>query len=258
MGLRSFFSKIGGGFRTTEVSKSRSYRPKVGEDGLISQEAESVESAEDKNTESNPEGKEHLLRKIKPVSKAEPLEKLQQGFEKLVEQLEGINEHLNRHIGQNEELMKRIEHLPDLLENFPILAENQKKMIEELTEQVKGNATRNQQFMETVAKIPAETAKQTDALVGINHQLAAAADTDVEMAENFNKFNEALDKLNQSTVGQTDSILQMSKTFATSDRYLKYIISREKKRFMWLLLISIGVCVAVILILAGIIIYVKR
>ena len=41
------------------------------------------------------------------------------------------------------------------------------------------------------------------------------------MAESFNKFNETLDKLNRSAIGQTDGIMQMSKTFATSDRYLR-------------------------------------
>jgi hypothetical protein len=56
---------------------------------------------------------------------------------------------------------------------------------------------KNQHFADVVAKIPTETAKQTDALVDINHQLAAAADTDVQMAEGLNKFNETLEKLNR-------------------------------------------------------------
>ena len=76
--------------------------------------------------------------------------------------------------------------------------------------------------------------------------------------ESFNKFNETLDKLNQSTANQTDSIMQMSKTFATSDRYLKYLMSRQNKRFMWMSITAIGLCVLVALTLAGIIIYLKQ
>jgi hypothetical protein len=143
------------------------------------------------------------------------------------------------------------------VESFPAVIENQKQLIEQLIEQLKTNTSKDQQFMDAVEKIPAETAKQTDALVDIDHQLAAAADTDVQMAESFNKFNETLDKLNQSTIGQTDGILQMSRTFATSDRYLKYIMSRQGKRFMWIFMIALGVCVLAILILAGIIIYLR-
>ena len=66
-----------------------------------------------------------------------------------------------------------------------------------------------------------------------------------------------MDKLDQSTLAQTDSIMQMSRTFATSDRYLKYIVSRQNKRFVWVFITAMGICVAVILILTGIVIYLK-
>jgi len=145
-----------------------------------------------------------------------------------------------------------------LLEGFPELLENQKQVTGQLLEQLKAAAIKNEQFIDAVEKIPTETAKQTDALVDIDHQLAAAADTDVQMAESFNKFNETLDKLNQSTLGQTDSIMQMSKTFSTSDRYLKYIISKQNRRFMWIFVTAIGVCVLAILVLTGIIIYLRQ
>jgi lipopolysaccharide/colanic/teichoic acid biosynthesis glycosyltransferase len=78
------------------------------------------------------------------------------------------------------------------------------------------------------------------------------------MTESFNNFNETLCKLNESTIGQTDGIIQMSKTFAASDRYLKYIMSKQSKRFMWIFIAAISVCVACILILAGIIIYLNH
>jgi len=136
--------------------------------------------------------------------------------------------------------------------------ENQKQITEQLIEQLKSAAAKNQQFIDAVEKIPNETAKQTDALVDIDHQLAAAADTDVQITDSFNKFNKTLEKLDESTAGQTDSILQMSRTFATSDRYLKYIISRQNRRFIWVFVTSIVVCVLVLLILTGIIIYLRQ
>jgi hypothetical protein len=80
----------------------------------------------------------------------------------------------------------------------------------------------------------------------------------VQLTESFNKFDKTLEKLNQSTVGQTDSIMQMSKTFATSDRYLKYLMSRQNKRFMWMFVVAVGVCLTAILILTGIVIYLSR
>lgn len=242
-------SKTGGWLRTRKLSRLQDYQPQINNEGLISQDTESAVDAQ---------AEQDNQAIVKTKNSPESLEKLQASFNKLIEQLQGINEHLNNQVAQHQDLMGRIDKLPELLESFPAVVENQKQLTEQLFEQLKANVTKQHQFMDAVEKIPTETAKQTDALIDIDHQLSAAADTDVQMAESFNKFNETLDKLNQSTVGQTDSIMQMSKTFAASDRYLKYIISRQNKRFMWIFITAIAVCAIVILILTGIILYLRR
>ncbi len=258
MSLRDLWAQAGNWLKAHKISRPVRSRLELNDEGLISQEAESAKSAGEQTQQAGTESSQVVVKTVPPKDKRESLEKLQAGFDKLIEQLQGINQHLNRQVAQHEDLMSRIEQLPRLLESFPEVVENQKQITEQLIEQLKAAAVKNQQFIDTVEKIPGETAKQTDALVDIDHQLAAAADTDVQMTESLNKFNQTLDKLNQSALGQTDSIIQMSRTFATSDRYLKYIISRQNRRFIWMFLISIGVCVIVVLILVGIVIYVKQ
>lgn len=250
--LKNLWSRTGSWLRAHKPSGAVNYQPQLNNEGLLGSNAEAAEgsgAAQDNQV---------VVKTVQPMDKSESLEKLQAGFNKLVEQLQGINEHLNRQVAQHENLMERMEKLPQLLESFPSVVESQKQLTEQMLEQLKATATKNQQFIDAVEKIPTETARQTDALVDIDHQLAAAADTDVQMAESFNKFNETLGKLDQSTTGQTDSILQMSRTFATSDRYLKYIISRQSKRFMWIFAIAVGVCLFAILALVGIVIYLRQ
>ena len=255
MALKDLWAGTSNWLRSHKLSSAINSQPDINDEGLISQDADSTEPAVDQQP---PQSDKVVVKTVPAKTKAEPLEKLQEGFNKLIEQLQGINEHLNRQAAQHEDLMSRIEQLPKLLEGFPAVVENQKQITEQLIEQLKAGAVKNQQFIDAVDKIPTETAKQTDALVDIDHQLAAVADTDVQMAESFNKFNQTLDKLNQSTLGQTDSIIQMSKTFATSDRYLKYIISRQNRRFMWIFVAAISVCMLAILILAGVVIYLRQ
>jgi len=251
MALKDILSKTNSWLQSHKFRNLRDYQPELNDQGLISEEQSSEAQSEAIESESN----RVLVKTVPSTDNQESLEKLQQGLNKLIEQLEGINEHLNQQVAQHEDLMGRMEKLPKLLESFPAVVENQKQLTEQMLEQLKATAVRQQQFIESVEKIPTETAKQTDALADIDHQLAAAADADVQMAESFNRFNDTLDKLNQSSLGQTDGVLQMSRTFATSDRYLKYIMSRQNKRFMWIFVTSITVCVVVVLVLAGIIIY---
>jgi uncharacterized phage infection (PIP) family protein YhgE len=243
--------------RDHKLTRTVRFRPQVGDDGLIGQEDKPAESGVDVSRPVGTQSDKVLVKTVQPTEKQQSLEKLQNGFDKLIDQLQGINKHLNQQVGQNEELMNRIEQLPKLLEGFPELVQNQRRITEGLVEQIKAAVAKDQQFVDTVERIPMETAKQTDALVDIDNQLAAAANTDVQIVENFNKFNETLDKLNQRTVTQTDSIMQMSRTFATSDRYLKYILSKQNRRFMWVFIAAIGVCVMAILILTGIVIFLK-
>lgn len=258
MTLRDLWAGTSNWLRSHGLSRQRDYGPDVDDEGLISQNADSSESGETQAEETSQQNNNSVVvRASGPGDKEQSLEKVQEGFNRLIDQLQGINEHLDRQVSQHGELMGRIEKLPQWLETFPSVVENQKQITEQLLDQLKATAAKQERFIDAVEKIPTETGKQTDALVNIDHQLAAAADTDVQMAESFNKFNQTLDKLDQSTQGQTDGILQMSKTFATSDRYLKYIISKQNKRFMWVFVSAVSVCVVVILILTGIIIYLK-
>jgi methyl-accepting chemotaxis protein len=258
MKLKDLWSKTNSWLQRQKLVKPQDYQPQLDDQGLISEDADSADSAEAKSAAGKPESNQVVVKAVQPGGKTEPIEKLQEGFNRLIEQLEGINEHLSRQAAQHENLMNRIDKWPEPLESFLAVAENQKHLTEQLFEQLKATATNQQEFIEAVERIPAETARQTDQLVDIDHQLAAAADADVQMAESFNNFNQTLDRLNQSTLSHTNSIIQMSKTFATSDRYLKYIVSRQNKRLMWIFAIAIGVCAVAILILTGVIIYLKQ
>ncbi len=249
MALKNLLSRTGGWIKSQRFAKLREYQPPIDNDGLIADEPQTQANSQ----QTQEERKSHVVISPETQMSATP----QESFSKLIENLQGINDHLGTQASHHEELMSRMEQLPKLIEKFPNTLENQKQLVEQLLEQIKTNAAKDMQFMDAVEKIPSETGKQTDALVNINTQLSAAADVDAQLTENFLKFTETLGKLNQNTIGQTDSILQMSKTFAASDRYLKYIISRQNKRFMWLFAIAIGVCFFSILILTGIIVYIK-
>jgi chromosome segregation ATPase len=255
MTIKEIWTKTSDWLKAHKISPVTEPPPEVDDEGFIAQDTDPEQSAIRQPTE---QGDKIVVKAAERADKTQTLEKLQAGFDTLIDKLQSINEHLNRQVAQQDELMRRIEQLPQLLEGFPGLLDNQKRVIDQLLEQVKSAGAKDQQFIEAVEKIPAETAKQTDALVDIDHQLAAAADIDVQMAESFNKFNETLDKLNQNTVGQTDSIAQMSRTFAAGDRYLKYIVSRQNKRFMWVFITAVSVCAAMVLILTGIIIYLRH
>ena len=243
MELREIWSRFVSWMRKQVPSSRSDYeQPQLSDDGLIINQAPADKSP---------------LQTVAVRGKPE-VEKFQAAFETLIDQIQNINEHLNKQVAQHENLIARIEQFPKLLENFPAVVENQKALTEQLVSQLKTNILKDQQLLSAVEKIPAESAKQTDALQAIDRQLAAASDVDIQMTETFGKFNETLAKLNQSTKDHTDGIAQMSRTFAASDRYLKFVVTRQTRQLMWVFYSALGICIAVILILVGIIIFVNK
>jgi len=228
------------------------HQPDVDDDGLLSHDSDpGYPDGEE------PHGK-YLVKTVSRSDKRDAMEKLQDGFDSLLEQLQGIRDHLNSQVGQHQELMTRIENLPQWMQAVPDALEDQKKATREMLEQLKTSSARQEKLADVVAQIPAQTSKQTDALVAINHQLAAAADTDVQMVESFNNFYQSLDRLNESTRSHTDGIHQMTRTFALSERYLKYVVSRQNKRFLWVFAGSMAFCFTIICALAGVVLYLGR
>jgi hypothetical protein len=248
MSIKELWAKVDNWWTNRDSSRAGSYVA-VDEDGLICNEG-SVVTVEPDEKRPKTAGLE-IVKKGGGLDRKENVEMLGKAFDSLIGELSGINEHLDRQIAQHEKLMQRIDELPHLLENIPDSVQNQKKLVDGLIEQLQGKTLKEQQFVDIVGKIPAESTKQTHALVDMNQKLSVAADIDAQINENLNKFNQTLGKLDTDTVSQTDSIMQMSKTFAASDRHLKYVMSRQNKRFLWVFSVAMGICIFAIIVLAA-------
>ncbi|MHC5059613.1 MAG: hypothetical protein ACYTFK_00810 [Planctomycetota bacterium] len=224
----------------------------VDSDGLICNDGTGVATVQTREKQPRAGGLE-IVKKTGGLDRNENAEMFHAAFKDLISQLGDINQHLDRQIVQHEKLMHRIDELPQLLENVPDAVKSQKHMVDGLIEQLQSKTLKEQQFVDIIAKIPDQAAKQTNALVDMNQKLSVSADIDSQINENLNKFNQTLGKLDTDTVSQTDSIMQMNKTFAASDRHLKYIMSRQNKRFLWVFSIAMTVSTLVIIALAAII-----
>jgi len=255
MTLKEILTGTGSWLRTHRFETVGRYAPALNDEGLLASHFEAEDNFMDTRSAGSP-SEPVRISTVTSLERRDSTEKLQEGFDQLVNQLQQINGHLNSQLQQHEELMGRVRELPQVLESLPSAIENQKHLTTQLLEQLRSSTTKSQQFIEAVEQIPAETTRQTDTLTMMNHQLAAAAETDVQLAESFVKFKGTLDRLNHNTVSNTEGILQMSRTFAASDRYLKFVIAKMNRRYAWTLAMALSVCAAVISALVGVIFYV--
>ena len=77
--------------KTRTVSGFGEYSAVLDDDGLLAQNPDSVSGRTGQNDEQSKQKNEVLVKKVVPAEKNASLEKLQDGFNKLIDQLQGIN-----------------------------------------------------------------------------------------------------------------------------------------------------------------------
>jgi dsDNA-specific endonuclease/ATPase MutS2 len=167
--------------------------------------------------------------------KSQSLDRIQENFTRFVDQLQGINTNLSRQVAQQEQLGEKLDKLPSVIQGLPEMLENQHRSLDEVLRQLRSS------------QIPREAVKQTETIQKMNQHLAAAAETDMVMRDAFTSFSETVAKLTEATEANRDAILNMSKAFSASDRYMKYLVQVQNRRFVWVFLTSVVICLLAIL-----------
>lgn len=129
MGLKSFFSKTG---RLLSISGPGKAKVSTGQPPADSSGGSGEQSLTATVSQKNRE------------QSLEKLEKLEKGFSNMVGHLEGIDRHL---------------------ESFPEFVENQRRLTQQLLEHIRAASTKDQQLIDAVERLPAETARRTRRLV---------------------------------------------------------------------------------------------
>jgi archaellum component FlaC len=189
------------------------------------------------------------------VDRPAPIDKIHEGFNRLVDQLQKINDHLDRQLDQHEELMSRVRQLPQMLESFPQMVDNQRQLTSELMGQLRASVERQEQFVDAVGQIPTETARQTRALDTIHHQLETAAETDTELVTCVSSVGRTLNRLDANTADNTEGMLEMRKSAAARDRYVAYALSRFQRRIVWLFAGFTVLTIAAASLIIGLVVY---
>lgn len=185
----------------------------------------------------------------------ESLQKLTNGLGHMLEQLEGINDNLERQLLQNEKLIDKIDGLPAMLSSFPDFVEAQKRTLDCTVSQIKESAERDKRFLETLKTIPEEAKRQSEMFGAVKDQLLTSEETHGKMLENFFKFNSTLEDLNSNSMDQNESLMQMSRAFASSERYFKFMFEKQTKRLVWFLGISLAACLFMLLLAGSVVFY---
>lgn len=208
--------------------------------------------------ENNPEQGVVPLRNRKPrdpvagpeasiVTKKDHAERFTESVHQLVNKLEGIHDHLGRQVDQNEQLLAKMGQLPELLKTMPEAISRQEQAVYSLLNQLQEKSRQDQEVLSLLSSLPDQSARQSRTLGEIHQQLAQSLREETQLNEQVSRVSDVLKKLDKNTVSQTEWLEHMSRTFMVTDRYLKLTLAKQQRRFLWILIVCMGICLLSVL-----------
>jgi len=157
---------------------------------------------------------------------------LEDGFGRLVQVLQSIDENAAQQRQQAGEMSGQLRALREVLAGLPGGAEQQ-AALKELAQELRGQAMRQQQVAEVVRRLPELTQSQLDKLGEIGRQLEASSETQVQAVESFNRFDRTVQGVLGQAGEQTAALRQMQAVSAQSGQQLAELIRRQNRRLLW-------------------------
>lgn len=180
--------------------------------------------------------------------KDQQLTAMEDGFGRLVEVLESINDNVVRQREQGGRLGDRLDVLARIV---PETLQSQQALMHELDEHIRGQSLGNQQLSEGVMALGELGRSQATRLGEISHQLAASGETDIKLVESFNRMDGSIKGMSDNAGAQSVSLTNIARLLEQNDARLERILSRQTRRFTWLVTTAlvVGLAAAVMAVL---------
>ena len=224
----SLWKRVGGWLRRSQSSPEGSeVTPLDAEGMLISPSLEEVRAPESERTSAL----------VRPSKKEDQLTAMEEGFGRLVDVLEAINDNVSENRRHSEEFKGYLAELSDSVRAMPDSAARQEEAAKQLNEELRSQAVRQQQLVEMMQNLPDLNEAQVEKLEDIRQQLSAAAEGDARLAESLHRFDEAAQGMLQNSDSQTSAVKDMASGAQKNAQQLQIVLAKQNRRLMWLVML---------------------
>jgi len=230
----SIWKRVGGWLRRTTGPANPQNVVRLDAEGLlVDEETEPIEAHV---TQKEPENTSIFARSHK---KEHQITAMEEGFNRLVEVLESINENVISQRQLSVELHNRLESLPTLTSVLPEVVETQKTLVTEMTTELRNQAQRHQQVAELLGRLPNLSEVQVGKLEYIIRQLESSAQTETRMSESYQRMDHTLREVAASNKDQLSCLSNVAELLGKNEQVIRQQLTRQNRRFMWLILVVV-------------------
>lgn len=172
------------------------------------------------------------------------LQKLQEGFERLSDVLDGVRAHLDEHAERSKAMTTSLQQLVELTRQLPQQSAEQSATLERIAGAIARSAEREERLASNLADLPALQRRQIEAVTAIDKRLVAAGESDAALAAAVERVGGAVDRWASSVDEQSETTNAIRAAIQQNDDALRSLLNRQHRTWTWLLVMVLVVATA--------------
>lgn len=176
------------------------------------------------------------------------IERLEEGYEKVIELIESIQRHLVVQEERSASVASSLSQLADSLRHMPDATESQRNLLGSIAERAESQAVCLRRLEENLAQLPHLADAQRETLAAISHQLDSSRQSSDRVSGTLELFNDSMVALSGSTQNAASAFERLHAEASARDERVARLLYEQTKRFTVFAGVAVGVAV-----LAGII-----
>lgn len=178
------------------------------------------------------------------------LQNLSEGFVTLTQLMSGIKENLERQNARQDDLMRVLSQLPQMIEAIPETNRHQAEALKTIYQQLAQQNQAQTTLGEVLNRICDTSGEQKNLINSLNDQLDSLRQTDANISNNLASVGTAMQTLGQNSQSSVQVLERLQTNIGTRDEAMHQMMQKQDYRFNMVFYASIVLSIATLLSLA--------
>ena len=183
----------------------------------------------------------------RPSKKEQQITAMEEGFNRLVDVMETINETIIQQREHNAEIKRYLEGLPNLTRVLPGTLQKNNEQLEILADEFRLQTQASREMIDAVRPLSDLNQNQVTKLTDIAGKLEVSSEVEMKISESIGSVDTNMGSMLDHSKNQTSTLLNLSDAMQQSNQNLQSILVKQNKRFTWMLVIILIVSVVAII-----------
>ena len=172
------------------------------------------------------------------TTKESPIDRLQRGYEEMVDLMGAVRNHMAQQSQRSERLLEMLEGLPDALRSLPEATRNQTRTLDAIQSNLSQQASHSAKLADALNGLAKSTQHHDAAMSAINQQLDASHQCSEQILSSFNVMSGALARIGEENEAGRDLLRKMAEQENKAGDQVRELFIKTQKHVTTMSIVS--------------------